>query len=123
MDVLEDGSLLPNLTLSMVLPVRGRTSARELFSEKGPAAEAMALLEGVGAADRRWRLIPDATVARLVPVPVPEEEPVPVIMAVLPKFIKMKWNQGQLQTAKVYYVGRTEPVLDDGNMDRTRRGC
>ena len=113
-DVLEEGRIVPSLTLSLVLPVRGRTSARELFSEGGPAAEAMGILERIGAADGRWRLIPETALARLAPVPVPDGDPVPVLMAALPRFIKIKWECGALRAAKVYYACRADLPENSG---------
>ena len=107
-DVLEDGRIVPSLTLSLMLPVRGRTSARKLFSEDGPAAEAMGMLERLGAADGRWRLIPEAVLARLAPVPVPGGDPAAVLMAALPRFVKIRWDHGALRTAKVYFACRAD---------------
>ena len=114
LDVLEDGSLRPALTLSLITPVRGRTSARECFSGNGTAAEAMNRIERLGAADSRWRLIPEAALARLVPVLPEGGEPVPGMLSVLPKFVKLRWDRGSLRTAKVYFSGTAQPMLPDG---------
>ena len=114
MDVLEDGSLRPALTLSLITPVRGRTSAREYFSGNGPAASALERMERLGAADSRWRLIPNAAMAKLVQVPSEDGEPVQTVLSVLPKFLKFRWDQGKLQTAKVYFSGITQPMLPGG---------
>ena len=83
-------------------------SARELFSERGAAAAAMIIAEKLGTADGRWRLIPETALARLAPMPDPEGGLVHVLMAALPKFIKIKWECGELRTAKVYFEGRSE---------------
>lgn len=90
------------LGADLTLGLASAKSVRAAFAEDGPARHACELLESWGMADSRWHLIPDASIARIIPLGLGDDR-ASLLMTSIPAFIKAKWTKTRPQPAKVYF--------------------
>lgn len=73
------------------------------YDRCGAGASLLDLLESWNVTDERSRLIPNLAFARLVSVPDAANADTSLVIACIPAFIKLKWEDAALRPAKVYY--------------------
>lgn len=96
-DMLEDGSVGPTIGVSAGFMPASPSKLKSLFENNGAAAELMAQIERRGLADERWRLIPEASFAKLV-----ETGDGKLALYGMPTFVKLRVRGGEPLDAKVY---------------------
>ena len=96
-DVMRDGSVGHTLGVSAAFALHAADAVRSLFGEGGPAAALMGEVERRGLSDARWRHIPDATFAKLVPV-----DGTICALYCTPTFLKLRMRDGEPLDAKMY---------------------
>ena len=96
-DVMRDGSVGSTLGMSACFPFSAPDALRSLFGKGGSAEALLREVERRGLADDRWRLIPDAAFAKLVPI-----DGVPLVLYCAPTFLKLRMRDGKPFDAKVY---------------------
>lgn len=96
-DVLADGSVGPTIGVSAGFPMGPASKMRPLFADGGAASGLMEQVEARGLADGRWRLVPDAMLARLV-----ETGDGPLALYNAPTFVKLRVRGGVPLDAKAY---------------------
>lgn len=94
-----DGLFALDISYQDALPPRVAS-----FMEEGVGASTMALLEGWGVADGRWRLVPGCTFACGLPAAQESsaQDERGIVLACLPDFVKAKWKGTSMQPAKFY---------------------
>lgn len=97
-----EGGTGATLGADLTLGLTSARSVRAAFAEGGAARLACELLEGWGMADSRWHLVPDASIARVVPAGLGDNR-ASLLMTSIPTFIKAKWSKTCPQPAKVYF--------------------
>ena len=100
-DVLPDGSVGPTIGVSAAFP-SAPSKLKSLFEAGGTAAGLMGQIERRSLADARWRLIPEATFAKLV-----KTDDGPLVLYCAPTFVKLRVRGGELLDAKVYLQAGT----------------
>ena len=96
-DVMRDGTLGPTLGMSAAFSLHAPDTVRSLFGEGGPAAELFGAAERMGLADARWRHIPGAAFAKIVP-----DDGAPLALYCAPTFLKLRVRGGEPLDAKAY---------------------
>ena len=100
-DVLADGKLGPTFAIDLQFGIEQPSCVRASF-EDGSGARVMGLLEGMGAADGRWRLAPGAAFARALPVELEDGSSGRYAFTLMPQWAKARWTCCALQPAKLY---------------------
>jgi len=96
-DVLPDGSVGPTIGVSAGFSSAPRSKLKSLFADGGAAAGLMEQIERRGLADARWRLIPEASFAKLI-----ENGDGPLALYCTPTFVKLRVRAGEPLDAKAY---------------------
>ena len=96
-DVMRDGSVGHTLGVSAAFALHTADVVRSLFGEGGPAAALMGEVERRGLSDARWRHIPGATFAKLMPV-----DGAMCALYCSPTFLKLRMRDGEPLDAKMY---------------------
>ncbi len=113
LDLYPDGTLGDTFALDVEFKMETPQAVRDSFRE-GPAARVMRLLEGWGVADERWRLIPQASFARSLPVERENGEQALYTLTLMPGWAKLRWRRGELQPSKFYFYADAG-ILKEGD--------
>ncbi|MBR3158340.1 MAG: hypothetical protein IKF14_04470 [Atopobiaceae bacterium] len=104
-DVYPDGHLGDVFAIDTQYGIERPEAVRSSFAQ-GPAEKVMSLLQLMGAADERWKLAPGAAFARAIPVTLDDGTPNKLAFTLMPQWSKARWRAGELQPAKLYYLGK-----------------
>lgn len=113
-DVYPDGSLSNVFAIDTSFKIMRPELVCESFGT-GVASRIMSTLEEWGAADERWRLVPDTAFARALPVELDDGSIGRFSFTLLPQWSKARWIDGVLQPAKLYLLGCGGLVEEDEN--------
>lgn len=102
-DVRADGSLSGVFAMEAQFETRQPEAVRAWF-ESGPGVRLMGLLQEWGVADERWKKGIDATFACKLPVELDDGSPGSYALTLVPQWLKLRWIDGVLQPAKLYYL-------------------
>ena len=108
-DVYPGGALGDMFSLEVKFGAARTELVHESFAN-GPGARIMHLLESWGIADERWKLGVEATLARTVPVELPNGTEERFAFIIMPQWVKVRWRGARLQPAKLYHVADAGPV-------------
>lgn len=106
-DVHADGALGDTFAIDIQFEIAQPKAVNESF-ESGPGARIMQLLEELGAADSRWKLTPQASFARALPIELDGGSPARYGFTLMPQWAKVRWRNGVLQPSKLYYLGKSQ---------------
>ena len=113
-DVFPDGSLGTTFALDIQFEIKQPKVVRASFGE-GPAGRVMRLLQTWGLADERWRLVPQASFARSLPMALKDGSLGKYAFTLMPQWVKVRWTDCELQPSKLYHLARTSVLELDGN--------
>lgn len=112
-DVFPDGSLGTTFALDIQFEIKQPKVVRASFGE-GPAGRVMRLLQTWGLADERWRLVPQASFARSLPMALKDGSLGKYAFTLMPQWVKVRWTDCELQPSKLYHLARTSVLELDG---------
>ena len=102
-DIYDDGHLGDTFAIDIQFAIKLPEVVRDSF-EGGPASRPLGLLECWGAADDRWRLVPDAAFARSLEVELEDGSMGRYGFTLMPQWAKARWTDGALQPSKLYHL-------------------
>ena len=103
LDVYPDGSLSNTFAIDIQFEIEQPEAVQESF-ENGAASRIMHLFEKKGITDDRWKLVPEATFARALPMKRDDGSLGKFGFTLMPQWTKVRWRDGVLQPAKMYYL-------------------
>lgn len=106
-DVYPDGSLSDVFAIDARFDVAQPAEMVASFAD-GPASRLMVLLEAWGVADERWRLVPDMTFVRRLPMERDDGTFGTASFILMPQWIKIRWKNGELVPSKLYVLARAD---------------
>ena len=109
-DVMNNGELGGTFALDIQFDIQQPTEVRESF-DSGIASRVMGLLAEWGIADERAELVPQATFARSLPMERRDGTLGRYSFTLMPQWVKVRWCDGVLQPAKMYFLA-TAGFLD-----------
>lgn len=102
-DVYPDGSLGDTFAIDIQFKIEQPEAVQASF-ESGRASRIMRLLEEKGAADERWKLVPNAAFARAIPIQQENGTLGRFAFSLMPQWAKARWRNRTLQPAKIYML-------------------
>lgn len=102
LDVFPDGSIGPTFAIDVQFGIEKPGVVFEMF-ESGPGASVMRLLQGFGAADKRWHAAIRSAFARALPIELESGELGRYSFILMPQWVKARWTNGVLQPSKLYH--------------------
>lgn len=106
-DVYPDGTLGDTFAIDVQFDFKQPDAVRADF-ETGDGWRFMSWLQEHGIADERWKLAANAAFARKIPVQLEDGTPKHFSFVIMPQWVKVRWRNGQLQPAKIYYSAKCD---------------
>ena len=102
-DVHPDGTIGTVFSIEAEFEAELAENVRASF-ENGAGAQIMHLLERWGAADERWKRSIEATLTRTIPVETADGALGRCAFMIMPRWVKVRWQDAKLQPAKLYHL-------------------
>lgn len=106
-DVFPDGRIGSVFAVDVQFGLKQPASVRASFSD-GSTARLLDLLQDRGVVDERRNLAAGASFARALPIEREDGTSAKCSFTLLPQWLKVRWTDGVLQPAKLYYLGSSE---------------